>query len=481
MKQTVLLGTRPLGSGGDTNYIAFTKVNENFTELYDAIGASALAGQAVLTQEHMSDSVSTTSSTTVASATAVKTAYDLAVSKLDPAGNAGSATKLATARSITITGDADFTTSFDGTADVSATLTLKPSGVIAGAYGSSYTIPGFTVNAKGLVTETNEVSIPEASTLQKGLTQLSDSVSSTATDQAATANAVRQAYDLANAAIPANKLGVPNGVPTTDENGLIPSNFLPSYVDDVLEFANLAAMPNPGERAKIYVALDTGKTYRWADTTYVNVGGAEIADAAYKLNSARSISATGDATWSASFDGTTDTTGILTLTATGVTEGNYGTDINVPSLTLDAKGRVVTAVNTAIRESSTAQTGVVQLNDTTNSTSITQAATANAVKTVNDLATTANQTANAAIPSSQKGVANGVPTLGANGYIPDSQIRVPAQFLGNQAVMPIVYNAKEITADVTIPGNTNAMSAGPLSVADGVTVTIETDATWTIV
>lgn len=264
-------------------------------------------------------------------------------------------------------------------------------------------------------------------------------------------------------------------------NGLVPMSQLPSYVDDVLEFANLAAMPNPGERAKIYVALDTGKTYRWADTTYVNVGGAEIADAAYKLNSARSISATGDATWSASFDGTADTTGILTLAATGVTEGNYGTDINVPSLTLDAKGRVVTAINTAIRESSTAQTGVVQLNDTTNSTSITQAATANAVKTVNDLATTANQTANAAIPVSQKGVANGVPTLGANGYIPDSQIRVPAQFLGNQAIMPIVYNAKEITADVTIPGNTNAMSAGPISVADGVTVTVETGATWVII
>lgn len=51
--------------------------------------------------------------------------------------------------------------------------------------------------------------------------------------------------------------------------GKVPAAQLPSYVDDVLEFANLAAFPNPGEAGKIYVAIDTNKTYRWSGSVYV--------------------------------------------------------------------------------------------------------------------------------------------------------------------------------------------------------------------
>lgn len=48
----------------------------------------------------------------------------------------------------------------------------------------------------------NAATIPSASTEQKGIVQLDDSVSSAATDKAATANAVKQAYDKASAALP---------------------------------------------------------------------------------------------------------------------------------------------------------------------------------------------------------------------------------------------------------------------------------------
>lgn len=47
---------------------------------------------------------------------------------------------------------------------------------------------------------------------------------------------------------------------------------LPSYVDDVLEYANLPAMPATGEQGKIYVALETNETYRWSGSTYVALG-----------------------------------------------------------------------------------------------------------------------------------------------------------------------------------------------------------------
>jgi hypothetical protein len=54
-------------------------------------------------------------------------------------------------------------------------------------------------------------------------------------------------------------------------NGLVPSSQLPGFVDDVIEGANLAAFPATGESGKLYVALDTGKTYRWSGSAYVEI------------------------------------------------------------------------------------------------------------------------------------------------------------------------------------------------------------------
>lgn len=68
----------------------------------------------------------------------------------------------------------------------------------------------------------------------------------------------------------ANK-GVAGGYAPLDGSTKIASTYLPSYVDDVLEYANLAAFPGTGETAKIYVALDTNKTYRWSGSAYVEI------------------------------------------------------------------------------------------------------------------------------------------------------------------------------------------------------------------
>jgi hypothetical protein len=53
--------------------------------------------------------------------------------------------------------------------------------------------------------------------------------------------------------------------------GVVPSHQLPSFVDDVIEAANLAAFPATGTTGKIYVAIDTGKTYRWSGSIYVEL------------------------------------------------------------------------------------------------------------------------------------------------------------------------------------------------------------------
>jgi len=53
--------------------------------------------------------------------------------------------------------------------------------------------------------------------------------------------------------------------------GKVPSNQLPSYIDDVLEFAELTNFPADGETGKLYVALDTSKLYRWSGSVYIDI------------------------------------------------------------------------------------------------------------------------------------------------------------------------------------------------------------------
>lgn len=68
-----------------------------------------------------------------------------------------------------------------------------------------------------------------------------------------------------------DNVGKPSGIAPLDEQGVIPSQFLPSYVDDVVEYTDITYFPTTGESGKIYIALDTNKTYRWGGTTYVEM------------------------------------------------------------------------------------------------------------------------------------------------------------------------------------------------------------------
>ena len=77
-------------------------------------------------------------------------------------GNAGTATKLATKRTISATGDATWSVSFDGSGNASAALTLAtvndapgtfgPTAAATLAFGGSFNVPQVTVDANGRVT-----------------------------------------------------------------------------------------------------------------------------------------------------------------------------------------------------------------------------------------------------------------------------------------------------------------------------------------
>ncbi|MFX7011746.1 phage tail protein [Acinetobacter baumannii] len=119
--------------------------------------------------------------------------------KLEKTANAVSASKLQTARTISYSGAATGSFNFDGSTNASCVLTLANSGVTASTYGSNIVIPVITFNAKGLATGVSTQTIRSASTSQNGIVQLNDTLTSTAIDQALTANQGKTLNDKLNA------------------------------------------------------------------------------------------------------------------------------------------------------------------------------------------------------------------------------------------------------------------------------------------
>lgn len=184
-----------------------------------------------------------------------------------------------------------------------------------------------------------------------------------------------------------------------NDDGVIPQHMLPSYVDDVLEYSSLSAMPRPGETGKIYVDLSNKKTYRWGGTEYAEISEsialgetsstayagdkgkanredldailttgtktvkkAESADtattantattatSANKLSSQKTLSITGDATGSVSTDFSTNPELTLTLKNSGVTAGTYSV-VAVNSKGIVTAGNQIIEVGTAASNS----------------------------------------------------------------------------------------------------------------------------------
>lgn len=211
-------------------------------------------------------------------------------SKLDVGGTAFAASKLATARTFTLTGPVKAAAvSFDGQSNV-------------------------TFNT---VIDDAALSIAQVDGLQNEL----------------------------DAKLPLTMLGMAGGVPTLDENALIPAQYLPSYVDDVLEYGTLAVFPATGEGGKLYLALDTNMLYRWSGSTYVNItSGSGVSDSALKWENARTITLTGKAAGSVAIDGSADVN--LNVTGLTVTKGDVGLE-NVDN-TSDANKPVSTAQQAAL-------------------------------------------------------------------------------------------------------------------------------------
>jgi hypothetical protein len=125
-----------------------------------------------------------------------------------------------------------------------------------------------------------------------------------------------------------------------------------------VEFTGLFRDASDAGKFKMFTGLtveptnvvDTTGTGYTVGTLVANFEGnlAGTANAANALTTARTIAASGDATWSVSFDGSANTTAALTLANTGVTATTYGTTTAVPTIAVDGKGRITSASNTNI-------------------------------------------------------------------------------------------------------------------------------------
>lgn len=189
--------------------------------------------------------------------------------------------------------------------------------------------------------------------------------------------------ELASEKQATSEKGQANGYAGLDGTGKVPAAQLPSYVDDVVEYANLVSFPGTGETGKIYVALDTNKTYRWTGSVYVEISPSEVnsvfgrvgivvaqsgdynagqitnapagniastnVQAALNELDTEKVPTTRTITAGTGLSGGGDLSANRTISMPNVgTAGTYGSAIQIPVITTDAQGRVSAITPTAL-------------------------------------------------------------------------------------------------------------------------------------
>lgn len=131
-------------------------------------------------------------------------------------------------------------------------------------------------------------------------------------------------------------------------NKTIPSSLLPSYVDDVLEYATKANFPATGETGKIYVDVATNKTYRWSGSAYTEIS------ASLALGETSSTAYYGDKgaaayTHAVTNKGVAKTNGLYKITTNSeghVTAGTAVTKSDITALGIPAQDTTYSAATT---------------------------------------------------------------------------------------------------------------------------------------
>lgn len=128
-------------------------------------------------------------------------------------------------------------------------------------------------------------------------------------------------------------VGADNGLATLGPNGKLTTSQMPAAVDQIQEVLSFSSLPITGLANVIYLTLDDNKIYRFSGSTYVEISSAGLSDETLKLHTGRTLSLTGDVSWtSPPFDGSANVTAVASLKTSGITAGTYF------KLTVNAKG-----------------------------------------------------------------------------------------------------------------------------------------------
>lgn len=234
----------------------------------------------------------------------------------------------------------------------------------------TYTSDNYTPLAASAVPTLKSDIIDDVSTM------IDDAVSGAQTDLDAEIKTINSSIDALQADVASVKtsyvknssIGIASGVASLGADGRVPSSQLPSYVDDVVEGDSLTDFPKVGEAGKIYVALDTNKTYRWSGSNYVEISASlaigTTASTAFAGNRGVALE-----TWQGklrskdsvvSVSSSATATG-ATITVTGV-DLSTGTDVaktgNLPMASSSAAGMITAAMFDDIEEAISSAGGV---------------------------------------------------------------------------------------------------------------------------
>jgi hypothetical protein len=296
------------------------------------------------------------------------------------------------------------------------------------------------------------INIDAAGTTQPGAVQLNDTVTSTSTTEAATANAVKTAYDKADDAIPnstftaAGELIVGTGAGTY-------TVLAPGTAEYILQ--------SNGDGTLSWIVNSAGDVTSVSGTAPIQVDNTDPQTPVVSVDAA-----------------TTSALGVVQVgTNIDVTAGT----ISVPAATTAAQGAVqvgtnidVTAGTISVADSSTTAKGVVQLNDSSNSTSTTEALTAAQGKSlqdqINSLVITSNLTFAGTFDT----------TVGPNGVmttVSDAAAGLTNPFVvGNPLPTPAAENAEFFVivagtlgsfGPTTVPASSPPYAVGDWFLSDG--------------